>query len=117
MDVPGWWQALLLGLAAFRVYRLIAEDTILDQPRRYLLRLGSDWQKDGDPVPDNYRAKWAEFITCPWCAGFWISGILLLVYYEVVFDDSWSKVFGFIVTWLAISAFVGLVAKNLDAED
>ena len=37
---------------------LIAEDTILDGPRRY--------------VTGKLDAKWELFIECPYCAGFWI---------------------------------------------
>ena len=102
---------MLLGLAAFRVYRLIAEDTILDWPRRYLLRLGSDWQKDGDPVPNNYRAGWAEWLTCPWCAGFWVSVLWWLLW--LVFPTFAV----FVAVPFAISAFVALVAKNLDRDE
>lgn len=71
-DVPSWWEAALLVGAAFRVWRLLAEDTILDRPRRWLLRLG-DWEQDdgGDP-PDGYRYTLGDFISCPWCLGFWI---------------------------------------------
>jgi hypothetical protein len=69
---PTWYEFVLLGLAAWSVFHLLAHDTILDRPRRAVLRLGPDWQKDGDPVPENYRIEWALFLTCPYCAGFWI---------------------------------------------
>lgn len=73
MSIPAWYELALLALAAWRTFQLISDDDILDRPRRYLLRLGEEWEKDGDPVPDNYRFKVGEFITCPYCAGFWIS--------------------------------------------
>jgi Protein of unknown function (DUF1360). len=73
MDIPNWYELILLALAAWRSFQLISDDDILDRPRRYLLRLGEEWEKDGDPVPDNYRFKLGEFITCPYCAGFWIA--------------------------------------------
>ena len=72
-NIPGWWEFILLALAAYRIFRLIAEDTILDRPRRYLLRLDKNWQEDGDETGPDYREKWGLFITCPYCAGFWIS--------------------------------------------
>ena len=110
-DIPGWYELVLLALAAFRVYRLIGEDDILDRPRRYLLRLGSDWRQQGDPVPKNYRAKWGAFITCPWCAGFWIS-IAWWVAWQLY--EEWTLWAA--APW-AISAIVALVAKNLDADE
>lgn len=73
MQVPDWWSAVLLALAAWRIFQLLSDDDILDRPRRYLLRLSAEWEKEGDPVPDDYRFKWAAFITCPYCAGFWIA--------------------------------------------
>jgi hypothetical protein len=73
MNIPGWWPAALLGAAAWRVFQLIAFDEILEGPRRYVTRLGKTWKKDGDPIPAAYREKIALFVTCPYCAGFWIA--------------------------------------------
>jgi Protein of unknown function (DUF1360) len=70
MSVPGVWAFVLIAVASYRVWRLLAEDTILDRPRRWALRLGS-WQ-EGDQAPEGYRAKVGEFVSCPWCMGFWI---------------------------------------------
>lgn len=72
-NIPGWWQFALLALAAYRTFRLIAEDTILERPRRAILRLDPGWEEEGDPTGPDYRAEWGFFITCPYCAGFWIS--------------------------------------------
>ena len=72
MNIPSWYEFVLLGLAAWSLFHLLAHDDILDTPRRKVLRLGTDWTKEGDPVPPNYRLKWALFLTCPYCAGMWI---------------------------------------------
>ena len=57
--IPDWWQFTLLGLAAWRVFQLISADDILDRPRRYVTaRLSEQWQ---------------DFISCPYCIGFWIA--------------------------------------------
>ena len=75
MSTPNWYELALLALAAWRVFQLIAFDSILDQPRRYVTRLG-DWQEANDPkhvnLPKEYREKLGLFINCPYCAGFWI---------------------------------------------
>lgn len=81
MNTPPVYHFLLLGLAAWSVFQLLAHDDILDRPRRWVLRLGRDWQEDGDPVPDNYRDKWATFLVCPFCAGFWIWVAWLVAYW------------------------------------
>jgi len=106
MRVPDWYALLLLAFAAFRVYRLIAEDTILDRPRAWILGL-SGWQ-EGKPTPKGYKAKWGEFITCPWCAGFWISLLWWLAWTQ------WPHVTLVAAAPWAISAVVALIAKNLD---
>jgi len=75
VKLPDWYQLLLLSLAAWRIFQLLAFDSILDQPRRYVTRLG-DWTEEKDPkhakLPKEYREKLALFINCPYCAGFWI---------------------------------------------
>ena len=73
MDVPNWYSLALLGAATFRVWRLLAEDDLTDRARRYVTRLGTRWQKDGDPVPDGYRVGLMKFILCPWCSGAWLA--------------------------------------------
>ena len=75
MNIPDWYELILLALAAWRIFQLIAHDDILDRPRRYITRLGRDWKEEGDPVPKDYRLSLADFITCPYCAGFWIAGL------------------------------------------
>lgn len=72
MSVPGWYPLVLLALAAFRTWRLLAEDDITDGPRRYVTRLGS-WQKEGDSLPKEYRVRLNDFLACPWCLGFWLA--------------------------------------------
>lgn len=62
--VPGWWPFLLLALAAFRCWRLLAYDEIITKQRIALL---------------HRRKLLAEFVLCPWCLGAWLSlGIYLL---------------------------------------
>jgi hypothetical protein len=110
-EIPNWWEFVLLALAVFRIYRLIAEDTILDRPRRWLLRLGNEWQSDGDEIPPEYREKWALFITCPWCLGFWLSVLAWVGWLIFPTETIWLA-----VPW-ALSAVVALINKNLDPEE
>jgi len=73
MNVPSWYVLVLLSLASFRTWRLLAEDDILDKPRRYVTRLGDKWEKEGDPVPKEYRIGFGKFIACSWCLGLWVA--------------------------------------------
>lgn len=56
--MPSPYEAVLLALAAWRVWHLIALDDITDRPRRYIT--------EG-------RDKLLDFIECPYCGGFWLS--------------------------------------------
>lgn len=71
MKVPGWYELVLLALASYRVWRLLAEDTVLDRPRAWVVGL-SGWQA-GQRTPVTYRESLAEFLTCSSCFGFWVS--------------------------------------------
>lgn len=95
MKVPDWWGFLLLALAAFRIFRLVAEDTILDRPRERLIR----WMPKGE-----------EFVTCPHCAGFWITVGWWACW------QAWPHWTVVAAVPLALSAVVGLVAVNLDPD-
>ena len=105
--VPEPWEAVLLALAAFRIFRLLAGDVILRPLRVRLIRraeIPGETYIGGKP----YRRTLDEFVHCPWCLGWWITlgwWIAWLV---------WPR--GSIVAAVpfALSAIVGLVSHNLD---
>lgn len=107
MTVPNWYELLLLALAAFRVYRLIGRDTILDPVRKWAVGLPANWQ-DGDPVPRGYREKLAIFLQCPWCAGFWMAVAWWAAW------EAWPRWTLIVAVPWVVSALVALAAKNLD---
>lgn len=73
MSVPDWWEALLLALAAWRMWYLVAEDDLTERPRRYVTRLDPRWEKEGDPTGDEYRVALGNFLGCPYCLGAWLA--------------------------------------------
>lgn len=91
-DVPDWWAFLLLAAAAFRTWHLLAHDSILDRPRRRVLRISSSWQRQGDDPGDDYRLEWGLFLTCPYCFGFWI-GLGWVFFWEL--SHRWAEVVAF----------------------
>lgn len=93
--IPGWLPLFVLALAVFRVYRLIAEDDILDGPRDRLL----------DKLEDERLEKLDKLITCPWCLGFWLS---VLAWVAWLITPSWTV--GLALPW-ALSALVAFLAK------
>lgn len=105
MSVPGWWEAVLLALASHRLFRLIALDTILDRPRAWALYAGP-WRPDsGRDPPDTFRAELAMFISCPWCAGFWVTVLVYGIWQ--IFPHATLVV----AAPLAISSAVGLLVS------
>lgn len=103
MSTPSAWTLILLGLAAFRMTRLIGWDTLTGQLRARVTRLDR-WETE----PEAYRQGLDVFLHCPWCLGFWISlgtwGVWQL----------WPHATEVAAAPLALSALVGLVAKQLD---
>jgi hypothetical protein len=66
MSIPDWYELILLSLAAWRVFQLIALDDITDGLRRYVTRVSKTTNKAE-------RETLLLFIECPYCAGFWIA--------------------------------------------
>lgn len=67
MRMADWWETLLLGLASYRTWKLLAEDKILDTPRQWFVYAIRKWRGNGS-------AEYVrEFIECSWCLGFWVA--------------------------------------------
>lgn len=93
--IPEWWAFVIMALAVFRVYRLVAEDDILDGPRDRLL----------DKLEEERLDKLDALITCPWCLGFWLSVLTWLAW---LITPGWTV--GLALPW-ALSAAVAMIAK------
>lgn len=89
MSVPTWWPTILLAAAAFRVWHLLAHDSILDSARRRVLRISDAWQKEGDDPGLDYRLEWGLFLNCAYCCGFWI-GLLWFAAWEI--NGFWTEI-------------------------
>jgi hypothetical protein len=78
---------VVAGLAAFRIWVLLASDGITA------------------PLRAQLSARVAGWLTCPWCAGFWIAVAVFLILREWG-DVEWVE----IVTMIfALSGLVGLL--------
>ena len=72
MRVPDWYELALLSLAAWRVFELLAYDTLTEGFRRYVTRVPKGWDGNSAITDKSYRDTVALFIQCPYCSGFWI---------------------------------------------
>lgn len=108
MRVPDWYGLVLLTLAGFRLWRLVAVDVVTRKLREPILGMTEERHNRPAFSWPGYRPKLAEFVHCPWCLGAWCCigwwGAWLV----------WPR--GTLVASVpfAISAICGLVAKNLD---
>jgi Protein of unknown function (DUF1360) len=101
MTIPGWYALLLLSFAAFRTWKLLADDTILDKPRAWFVYGFRKWKGNG-------TAQYVDdFITCPWCLGFWVA----LGWWGAF--EAWPHGTTIAAVPFAIAAIVGLVAGLL----
>ena len=65
--MPSPFEAVLLALAAWRVWYLLAQDDLTDAARRYV-------------TDDGRRGQLAEFIQCPYCLGAHIAGAWVVAF-------------------------------------
>jgi hypothetical protein len=62
--VPTPFEALLLGLAAWRTWRLVANDDLTEPLRERYLK----------------NEKVLDFVECPYCLGAWIAGAWVVAF-------------------------------------
>ena len=91
-------ESLLFGLVAYRLWRLAALDTITEPLRARLLRRV-------EPDGIGPWATVAYWLACPWCAGFWIAGAVVLLDGAVAGWSGWA-----LPVWWGCAAVVGLAA-------
>lgn len=74
--IPTWYGFILLFLAAWRSWHLLAYDDILNWPRRYVTAAGNP-KVNADGVwtnkPKEFREGLADWIECPYCSGWWVA--------------------------------------------
>lgn len=89
MNVPSWWEVALLAGGAYRLWRLVAFDVILEPFRGVV----------------GVRQALGEFVGCPWCLGFWITLAWWLAW------QAWPHGTLVVAAPLAMSLAVGLVSR------
>jgi hypothetical protein len=88
-------KLLVNSLAAFRITRLVTQDTITGKIRERLI------EKFGEESP------LSELIQCNWCTGVWVAGGVTVA--SRLFPKTWEKT----ATMLAYAAITGIIADKL----
>ncbi|MDX3345901.1 DUF1360 domain-containing protein [Streptomyces sp. ME02-6987-2C] len=98
-------ELVLLAFAGYRATQLAVHDTILDPARNALFSWHS--RKIDSPV----RSATVQLISCPYCMGWWIAGVLLAVWLLVTgqFDQAPLLVHG--VEWFAVAGAAVLLNR------
>ena len=104
-----WTLLLLLGLAAFRLTRLIVYDKITEPLRRPFFQEISETGADGEqeiylvPKEKGFTGWIGQLLSCFWCVGIWVSLFLSVLYLGGWF---WGN---FIILVLAIAAIGSII--------
>lgn len=119
--IPGPWAALVLTLGAYRIVRLIGWDDLPPIERFRAWIVGAELVRRGTQASlagltsEEPELVWTfrrpvldHFLHCAFCVGAWLS---LVTYLLWVFFPVWT-LYG--LAPFALSAAVGLIAKNLD---
>lgn len=81
--MPDLAVIVVLGLAAYRLARLVAVDSLTEDVRAVVYRWAwiDDPDADVDPSPrGRVRPYLYELLTCPFCVGVWTSAGVFVVY-------------------------------------
>lgn len=111
---------LWLGVCAYRLTRVVTLDTFTEPLRERLYdRWPPDYERSGWRYEADLKAlikrapgtarppvHWVgQLVECPWCIGFWLSGLVVLV--AALVGDVPLPV----LAWLAVSTLVGLIGE------
>lgn len=103
--IPAPWEFVLLTLGVFRLVRLVGWDDL--PPVAAVRRWLTGTVEDGE-YERHRRPLLAHFLACPFCVGAWLA---LAAYLLWLWQPEWTVA---VCVPLALSAAVGLAAKNWD---
>lgn len=95
MDIALLVASTLIGIAAYRAWRIVGKDQITEPIRAWLI--------DRD---NRFAMFILDLIGCAWCLGFWIAGAVSIL----VAVGRWS-VLETVIVWAAASGVAGLLGE------
>lgn len=83
MPVSPWLVVVLVCLSTYRLTILVVEDRItrpiVDPIQEWSEKRWLDRHPDGDRNSAQWQSQVGWLLSCPWCSGLWIAGILTCV--------------------------------------
>jgi hypothetical protein len=103
---------LILGIAAYRLARILPVDEIA-QPVRDRITLWTYPDKPEITAKETAQRKWVgKLLACPVCLGWWISPVVV-VFYSLVIVGEWFG-WGFLIWWPAVAGVGAIAALRVD---
>lgn len=112
--VTPWLAVVLVCLATYRLTILVTEDKItrplIDPIQEWAERRWLAKHPNGDRNSDQWQSQVGWLLSCPWCSGLWIAGIVTCVV------DVWFAPLPMpVLVALAASGVTGFLATMADA--
>lgn len=83
-----WLELVILGLASFRLTRLIVVDLIMEWLRKPFMDIRIEINEEGEEEewvePNGFIG---EGLSCQWCVGVWASILVFLLYSYIPFGE------------------------------
>jgi hypothetical protein len=103
----------LLGLATYRLGRLIAYDRVMEPFRQFVTETVPDSTGAGesvDPKGEGFQQAMGQLVCCPICAGTWVAALLTYLFF--IFPGP-TRVFLIMTSVIAIAEILGAVTEAL----
>ncbi len=108
LEIDGW-TFILIGLATFRLTRLIVFDRITEFIRKPFLEEFVEQNEQGQeetyivPKGSGIRKWMGELLSCYWCTGIWVS------FFWVLFYLFYPNVAVFLILIFALAGFAAII--------
>ena len=108
------WGTYLDAHAAKECYKKISEAEDIGAPLspRVEIRLRRRLEKWAADEPITIRAKAISGLACPWCVGFWISLILVILSFWLLMLHYWALPLIILMSALSCSYVVGMLLRE-----
>lgn len=121
MNLTVWAVMALAGFAAARAARLVTADSITAGLRERIKLWAYTYRPDtaGHPKPNRFRLWFNGLITCPHCAGWWMS---MITGATILLSNGWWREQPILVSmtqcWMlaGIQSFLVSVQRDADSD-
>ncbi|EIJ81827.1 hypothetical protein PB1_02770 [Bacillus methanolicus PB1] len=111
-----FWNVILMGLASFRLTRLIVFDQITYIFRKPFFDEITEVNKNGEnevylaPKQHGFKKWMGELLSCYWCTGIWASIFVIYLYFFASFT---GKVIILILAVAAIGSIIEVIISKI----